>query len=105
MTAFSPSNAAMSGGVTVTITGLSFAATDYSATMATVAAEGPFCTTTAWTSVSSIQCNLPSTSVGKAQKLYYRGEVQFDSGSRASFTFDSASRPRAASPASPSPKP
>ena len=102
MTAFSPSNAAMSGGVTVTITGLSFVATDATATVATVAAEGPFCTTTAWTSVSSIRCNLPSTSGGRAQKLYYRGgETQFDSGSGVSFTFDSASRPRAASPASP----
>ena len=105
MTAFSPSNAAMSGGVTVTISGLSFAATDSTATMATLAEEGPFCTTTAWTSASSLQCNLPSNSFGKAQKLYYKGEIRFDSGSLASFTFDSASRPRAASPASPSPKP
>ena len=100
MTAFSPPNAAMSGGVTVTISGLSFATSDYTATVSTVTAEGPFCTTTAWTSGSSVQCNLPSTSVGKAQKLYYRGEVQSDSGVRASFTFDSASRRRAASPAS-----
>jgi hypothetical protein len=100
LTAILPWNAATSGGVTVTISGLFFTATDYTATVATIAAEGPFCATTAWTSASSLQCNLPSNSFGKAQKLYYRGELQFDSGSRASFTFDSASRRRAASPAS-----
>jgi hypothetical protein len=87
VTILNPLNSASSGGISVTISGLDFGTTSYTPTAEL--GPGTACTTTSWTSSTTVNC-LPDTAnwgSGVDIKPYFRGQFTYTSQTDY-FTFD-----------------